>query len=82
MDDQLIIENERNQYAKALLEYTILHHGVLSGPARFGSLIAINPIIETQSKKQKDVYVFMKTLSAQRECSHPPKSLFDEVMDS
>ncbi|KAF1751633.1 hypothetical protein GCK72_018187 [Caenorhabditis remanei] len=77
-----IIEHERNQYAKALLEYNILQYGVSSGPARFGALIAINPIIEMQSKMQKDVYLMIKASSNRTNCSHPPKYLFDEVMDS
>lgn len=81
-DDREIIEHERNRYGKALLEYNILQHGILSGPARFGELIAINSIIELQSRKQKDVYIMVKASSSQHNCSHPPKYLFDEVMDS
>lgn len=81
-EDRVIIEEERNIYGKALLEYTILQYGIMNGPARFGALIAINPIIEMQSKKQKDVYVMIKASSDKRNCSHPPKYLFDEVMDS
>ncbi|CAO4379246.1 unnamed protein product [Caenorhabditis nigoni] len=81
-EDREIIEEERNVYGKALLEYNILQYGILNGPARFGALIAINPIIEMQSKKQKDVYVMIKASSDKRNCSHPPQYLFDEVMDS
>lgn len=81
-EDREIIETERNQYGKALLEYNILQYGILSGPARFGELIAINSIIELQSKKQKDVYLMIKASSNRSNCSHPPKYLFDEVMDS
>lgn len=81
-EDREIIENERNQYGKALLEYNILQYGILSGPARFGELIALNSIIELQSKKQKDVYIMIKASSNRSSCSNPPKYLFDEVMDS
>uniref|UniRef100_A0A1I7TP32 Nuclear receptor domain-containing protein n=1 Tax=Caenorhabditis tropicalis TaxID=1561998 RepID=A0A1I7TP32_9PELO len=81
-EDREIIENERNLYGRALLEYNILQYGILSGPGRFGELIAINSIIETQSKKQKDVYLWIKASSDKSNCSHPPKYLFDEIMDS
>lgn len=81
-EDREIIEEERNIYGRALLEYNIFQYGITNGPARFGALIAINPIIEMQSKKQKDVYVMVKASSDKRNCSHPPKYLYDEVMDS
>ncbi|CAP39641.1 Protein CBR-NHR-154 [Caenorhabditis briggsae] len=86
--DQQIIEKERNQYVKSLLNYCLLQHGKLHGPARFGAILALAPTIENQSKLQKDFHVYLKARHFQKhkEMGHTGRkcvsSMFDQVMES
>lgn len=85
--NQEIIEKERNQYVKALLNYCLLQHGKLQGPTRFATILAMAPIIENQSKNQKDFHVYIKAKHFQkhkkmgttfRKCI---SCMFDQIME-
>uniref|UniRef100_A0A1I7TP33 Nuclear receptor n=1 Tax=Caenorhabditis tropicalis TaxID=1561998 RepID=A0A1I7TP33_9PELO len=86
--DQQIIEKERNQFMKSLLNYCLLQHGKLHGPARFAAILALAPTIENQSKNQKDFHVYLKAKHYQKhkEMGHTGRkcvsSMFDQVMES
>ncbi|EGT38897.1 hypothetical protein CAEBREN_28497, partial [Caenorhabditis brenneri] len=86
--DQQIIEKERNQFMKSLLNYCLLQHGKLMGPARFAAILALAPTIENQSKNQKDFHVYIKARHYQKhkEMGHTGRkcvsSMFDQVMES
>ncbi|EFP05871.1 hypothetical protein GCK72_018188 [Caenorhabditis remanei] len=86
--DQQIIEKERNQYMKSLLNYCLLQHGKLHGPARFAAILALAPTIENQSKNQKDFHVYLKARHYQKhiEMGRSGKkcvsSMFEQVMES
>uniref|UniRef100_A0A8R1HZJ1 NR LBD domain-containing protein n=1 Tax=Caenorhabditis japonica TaxID=281687 RepID=A0A8R1HZJ1_CAEJA len=86
--DQQVIEKERNQYMKALLNYCFLQHGTLNGPARFAAIIALAPVIEGQSKQQRDFHVWLKAThfhkhqkltDRNRKCL---SGMFNEIMES
>lgn len=73
---------------RALLNYCLLQHGTLNGPARFAAIIALAPTIEGQSKGQKDFHVFLKAKHFQkhkemgREMRKCVSGMFDQIMES
>ncbi|KAF1751635.1 hypothetical protein GCK72_018189 [Caenorhabditis remanei] len=59
LEDQKTIEIERNRIMKSLLSYSLFQHGNLHGPSRVAEILALAPIIENQSKHQKDFHVYL-----------------------
>ncbi|CAL2044721.1 unnamed protein product [Caenorhabditis brenneri] len=58
VSDQQVLEKERNQFMKTLLNYCLIQHGKLHGPSRFLTILAMASTIETQSKNQKDLHLY------------------------
>lgn len=64
---------------RALLNYCLLQHGTLNGPARFAAILALAPIIEEQAKRQKDFYVYLKANHfLEEKCV---SVMFDQIME-
>uniref|UniRef100_A0A1I7TP31 Nuclear receptor n=1 Tax=Caenorhabditis tropicalis TaxID=1561998 RepID=A0A1I7TP31_9PELO len=79
-ESQVILEEERQRYARSLLNYCLRQNGSRFGPDRFVSLISIMSVMENQQKEEKSFNVILRAFYSNVTVLVSP--LYDEIMAS
>ncbi|PIC18819.1 hypothetical protein B9Z55_024576 [Caenorhabditis nigoni] len=70
-----VVTREKEKYSQALMRYCLASRG-MNGPAQYAAILALSNGLDTRSKNQKDVHLFMRIRR-----KGFPHALVDDVME-